>query len=391
MLRAAGGLSAGDDRRAGLAEQPRGLRSRTRNVDRVRIAERNWFERTAGRSGLAPRRSGGWAGRLRGGRLRPRHRRPRRRAIVVGARPRRRRATGRLGDGRRRVPSHRRRRMDRPDGTRSDRGWPCSNRWGSSPTRRPEPRSTFRTKTGCSSPPSCRRPGRDGPRPVDAHEAMVRTTAGPRTRRRPGTGSTTGRHGQLPIDEAPTGCTPSDSIPSRRCWPSIWAPAPRRSDGPTTTGRRWSSGSWRTAGGSRSSAGRKTLRSRAALASRTAASIGRAGSASPRRRLCLNGPTYSSAPIPAPPAPGGLGRDALGRPLQRHQQPAAMAALVEALRSSCEARLLRALPPENLPAGRTPLHGRPRSRPRLPRLTAVVGADAVRDVPVQPRLKDARP
>ena len=76
-----------------------------------------------------------------------------------------------------------------------------------------------------------------------------------------------------------------------------------------------------------------------------------------------------------PGAPGGLGRDALGHPLQRDQPAPAMAALVATFADPPPPRPLPALPPEGLPARRPPLHVGPRPRPRLPRRNAMVVAD----------------
>ena len=105
------------------------------HVDRVRLAERNWFERQPGRWGLA-RRSGTWAGRsagegydlgidVRGDVLT---------VLVLALAGIPRRVGWAMGGGGFLLTDV----ADWvPAGTRSARGWPCSSRWGSRPTSRP--------------------------------------------------------------------------------------------------------------------------------------------------------------------------------------------------------------------------------------------------------------
>ena len=108
--------------------------------------------------------------------------------------------------------------------------------------------------------------------------------------------------------------------------------------------------------------------------------LDRAADASPRRPPSSNAPTCSSAPI-GPVAPGGVGRRRRRSILFSGTNRPASGGPGRGARSSCATRPLPALPPEDLPAGRPPLHGRPRPRPRLPRRPAMVGADTRRSRP----------
>ena len=100
------GVSRGDDRRAGLAEQPRGLRGRParrpRPAGRAQLVRAKTRALGAGDGGLGARPLAARRG------LRPRHRRAGRHPDGARPGPGRHPAAGRLGDGRGRVPADRR-------------------------------------------------------------------------------------------------------------------------------------------------------------------------------------------------------------------------------------------------------------------------------------------
>ena len=73
-----------------------------------------------------------------------------------------------------------------------------------------------------------------------------------------------------------------------------------------------------------------------------------------------------------PGAPGGLGGNPLGHLVQRDQPAPAVAAVVAAFARAPPPRSLPALPPEGLPARRPSLHVGFEPRPRLPRRDALV-------------------
>ena len=326
------------------------------HVNRVWVAERTWFERRPDRWGLV---TAVWnLGRsLRAVRLRPGHRRARRRAHRAGAGAGGSSAPRRLVDGRRGVPADRRRRLDSRAGTRSARGWPCSTGWESRPTSRPGSTSTSRDEDRIAIARRLaeawpRRSARGGPRSYADARRHADVSARHAARRRPRT----------PIADrsptSPTGCTPIDSRRCRPSWPCTSGPATRPSAGRPARGRvlieRFLDDGWRVVvvGGIEDVPLSSVLEPHDRLRDWTGSltvtqttALPRAGRPLHRRRL-------------RPGAPGGLGGHALGHPLQRDQPAPAVAALVAALADPPPPRPLPALPPEGLPARRPPLHVR---------------------------------
>ncbi len=207
------------------------------DVNRVKVAERTWFERRPDRWGLLTAVWNlGWS--LRRMRLRPGHRRARRRADRARPRPGRSSAPGRLGDGRRGLLADRRGRLD----SRAPRGplaaGPARSLWESRPTSQPGSTSTSATRIGSRSPAGSPRRGR----------AAATSHVGPRSMRSRRRGRARRRWARRDGQVAPSAATESISdVPD-------WLHADRFSSlppllavhlGAGNAAKRWPTDSWK--------------------------------------------------------------------------------------------------------------------------------------------------
>ena len=208
-------------------------------VNRVQVAERTWFERRPGALGAG---HGGLETRplAQGVPLRPGHRRARGRAFGAGARAGASAAAGRLVDGRRVVPAHRRGGLD----TRPPRGPLAAGTPGQAGnhSRRASPSGGDRPRRGSDRD----RPPARGSVAPPRHRGAARLSRGLRSCERSVRGASGAslaaalRPSRSP--KRPTGCTRIVFRRCRRFWPCTWEPETPPSDGRPGRGSCWSNG-----------------------------------------------------------------------------------------------------------------------------------------------------